>query len=346
MTERGEWQTDVQYNQGDIVEFAGMSIPILKYKIIQPHRSQSDWAPRETPALWEGLGSVSGGGGGYQPSYQQPQDQKQQPEQPPQQWQNAPQAPDSGYTADNGAKVDKHDGEKKWYDLDDKKKQELVAGGLIVGLGALAGGAYYAHGKHKKGGEEEKAQAFELQNWMVAARQRTDDYLRSGPRSPTTWIYSEYLSDNPGLRNSLLPGGEEHGKTWYIARAPHIGGLQPGKCRHDVGAYFGFGHEAIHVRQYEVLVGDPRGVRWVPMSGRFSFEKLGATAVEGGREDDGTPLAIARGHGKEHQGLFGIGGGGKEGIYPGKASPKLDGAYVTAGDKEVKVENYEVLVYA
>lgn len=64
-----------------------------------------------------------------------------------------------------------------------------LAGGLAAGLAALAGGAYYAHEKHKKSGEEEKAQAWDIQNWMLAARQRTDDFLRSGPRSPATWVY-------------------------------------------------------------------------------------------------------------------------------------------------------------
>lgn len=113
---------------------------------------------------------------------------------------------------------------------------------------------------------------------------------------------------------------------------------EPGKCRPNFGAFFGFGHEAVHVKQYEVLVGDSRGVRWVPSSGTFSFEKLGARPVEGGHEDDGTPLVIARARAKEHSGILGIGGGGKEGLFPGKASPKLSGAYVTVGDKEVKVD--------
>ena len=113
---------------------------------------------------------------------------------------------------------------------------------------------------------------------------------------------------------------------------------EPGKARPGAGAWFGFGHEAIHVKQYEVLIGDPRAIRWVPVEGTFSFDKLGARPVEGGREDDGTPLVIARAHAKERSGILGIGGGGQEGLFPGKASPKLSGAYVTVGDKEVKVE--------
>ncbi|PAV18883.1 carbohydrate-binding module family 12 [Pyrrhoderma noxium] len=334
-----QWQPDfVQYSPGDIVEFEGN-----RYRNIQGHRSQSDWPPSGTPALWENLGS----GGGYQPSYDQPPPQQQQQQQhyEPPKYDNPPQAPPQGYTTDNGVQVEQSEAKKKWYDLDDSKKDTLLAGGLAVGLAALAGGAYYAHEKHKKEGEEEKAQAWEIQNWMIAARQRTEEYLRTGPRAPVTWVYSDYI-DQPQIRSSLILGGEEEGDTWFIGRAPHIGGIQPGKCRPNFGCVIGHSHEAIHIKYYEVLIGDSRGVRWVPCSGRFSFESLGARAVDGGHEDDGTPLAIARAHAKERSGLLGIGGGGASGLFPGKASPKLDGAYVTVGDKEVKVEEYEVLVYA
>jgi hypothetical protein len=79
------------------------------------------------------------------------------------------------------------------------------------------------------------------------------------------------------------------------------------------------------------------------MSGRFSFDAAGGRTVEGGKEDDGTPLAIARGKAKEHSGVFGVGGGGQKGLFPGKASPKLNGAYVTVGDKEVEVKVSEMV---
>lgn len=59
-----------------------------RYRNIQGHRSQSDWPPSGTPALWENLGS----GGGYQPSYDQPppQQQQQQHYEPPK-YDNPPQ---------------------------------------------------------------------------------------------------------------------------------------------------------------------------------------------------------------------------------------------------------------
>lgn len=76
-------------------------------------------------------------------------------------------------------------------------------------------------------------------------------------------------------------------------------------------------------------------MRWVPHSGRFDPGSL--HPVEGGREDNNTPLFVAHAHAKEHQGILGFGGGGKEGLYPGKCSEVLDKAFVTVGDKEVGV---------
>lgn len=55
-----------------------------------------------------------------------------------------------------------------------------------------------------------------------------------------------------------------------------------------------------------------RGLRWVPASGRLNVNSLGYRPVEGGRENDGTPLYIAQ---APHKGV----------VHPGKASEKLDG---------------------
>lgn len=74
------------------------------------------------------------------------------------------------------------------------------------------------HEKHKKGGEEEKAQAFEVQNWMRASQQRTEEFLKSGPRSPATWVLA---NPHMGFMHDALQGGESNGVPWFIARAPH-----------------------------------------------------------------------------------------------------------------------------
>lgn len=97
---------------------------------------------------------------------------------------------------------------------------------------------------------------------------------------------------------------------------------------------FRFTHHPFHifhyrqVKQYELLLGARQAVRWVRNSGHLDVQHLwreGVAPVEGGREDNGTPLAIARAEVHEHVSI-------------GKASAALDGAYVTVGEKEVKAE--------
>lgn len=60
-------------------------------------------------------------------------------------------------------------------------------------------------------------------------------------------------------------------------------------------------------------------------SGKLDVNSLGSHPVEGGHEDNGSPLYIARAKTKRGN------------IYPGKASSVLKGAYVTEGDDEVGV---------
>jgi hypothetical protein len=308
------WEPGTQYNYGDIVEYEGH-----RYKIIQPHRSQGDWTPPNTPALWGRLQDQDTGHQHQtsQPSYQQQQQQQQQA-QPQQSWN-----PDHNDDPKQEAK-------KNWYDLDDNKKTALVAGGLGTGL-ALLGGAYYAHQKHKKDGEEEKAQAFQLQNWVQAARQTTNRFLEQGPTGPSAWILSEAISQRPDLKNQALAGGEEDGIRLFIARAPHQGGLQVGKAILGQTATIGYKHDAIEVKTYEFLIGNMQALKWVPQHGRPNLGSY--RPVEGGNENDGTPLFIARAKYKGD-------------VIPGKASPNLDAAYVTRKDDEEQVKDYEILVHA
>lgn len=55
-----------------------------------------------------------------------------------------------------------------------------------------------------------------------------------------------------------------------------------------------------------------RGLHWVSAHGKLNVASLGYRPVEGGREDDGSPLYIAK---ALHKGA----------VHPGKASEKLDG---------------------
>jgi hypothetical protein len=66
------------------------------------------------------------------------------------------------------------------------------------------------------------------------------------------------------------------------------------------------------VDTFEVLVGDMYGLRWEPCYGRLNLKALGYKPVEGGNENDGTPLYIVK---APYNGF----------VHPGKTSEKLDG---------------------
>jgi Protein of unknown function (DUF3421) len=86
---------------------------------------------------------------------------------------------------------------------------------------------------------------------------------------------------------------------------------------------------------FEVLVGDMDGLRWVPFSGRLNVQALGYTPVEGGMENDGTPLYIVK---APFNGF----------THPGKTSEKLDGTTVfcvTACDTNRKSVSLQVLIF-
>jgi len=313
------WEPGTYYALGDVVEYEGH-----QYKIIQAHTSQSDWTPPLTAALWGRMHD----GGDQNPGYQQTAYA------PPQQWQPPAPAPQNAYGGQHpDQKVDIQPVEQTqhWYDLDEKRKQELkIGGGLLAGAAALGAGLF-AYKQHEKHDDEKDALAWSLQNWLREAHTRTDDFHRNGPRGPATWVLTQGRSIPP----HAIVVGQEKSWTLYIARSFQDGAILIGKASEDFkkGAVVGYRNDEIHVDTYEVLVGDMRGLTWVSMNGHFNFNGLGGKRpVEGGRENDGTPLYIAKAphNGAEH---------------PGKASEKLDGAYIPYGGEEKCVRNYQVLCY-
>jgi hypothetical protein len=328
------WEPGTQYDLGAVVEYEGH-----KYKIIQPHRSQGDWCPPVTPALWgrvpDDYGNDQGGYGGQQQgSYGQQQggygqqQQQQQYQAPP-----VPQNNQGGYTPHPDQKVDiPHEEQKKnWYDLDDHRKEQLITGGgLLAGAGLLAGG-YMAWKHHEKSEEEKKALTWSLQNWIREAQGRTEQYNRNGCGNGVTWI----LNQGKNIPRDAIPVGEERGGKLYTCRAFQDGGIQLGKAANvfKKGAVIGYKNDEIHLETYEILVGNPNAVKWVQLSGRFNEGALqGLRPVEGGRENDGTPLFVCR---APHHNA----------VHPGKCSPKLDGCYIPFDGKEKQISNYEVLCY-
>ena len=113
---------------------------------------------------------------------------------------------------------------------------------------------------------------------------------------------------------------------------------EPGKYKPGDGVYFGHRREVIAAtyHDYDVLIAEPKSVRWAPMSGRFSKAALYPfQPVEGCHENEGTKLAIVRGQAREH---MHVGILTPKTTQLGKGSPKLDCAYIMAGKKEVLVE--------
>ncbi|KAI0916956.1 hypothetical protein AcV5_007557 [Taiwanofungus camphoratus] len=366
-----EWEPGTWYGAGTIVVYQG-----VRYKIIQPHTSEPGWEPPATPALWgrmqEEVGggygggyqspppqqqqqqqppcdSGYGGGGGYNPGYIQPGAQPQyqpppqpqcQPPPPQQQYQAPPPCPPPSQGGGDEKQWDQHqeqqvqihheERKKSWFDLEPERKKQLeIGGGLVAGLAAVGAG-YYAYHSHQKGEEEKKAQVWALQNWLHEAQARTQQYYQNGPRGPVTWV----LTEGKNIPNGAIPGGEQNGQALYICRGFHEGGLQIGKvsAAFENSAVVGYAHKEIHLPKYEVLVGDQRAVQWVDARGRLNLHHLGARPVEGGHEANGTPLFIAKAH--HHNAVI-----------PGKASEKLDGAFVTFRSSEVEVKDYRVLCY-
>ncbi|KAF9005097.1 carbohydrate-binding module family 12 protein [Cyathus striatus] len=310
------WEPGTSYGQGTIVEYNGH-----RYKIIQPHTSQSDWTPSATPALWGRMQDADHG-------YEQQQQQAHQPQFQPQSQQPYQQTPPQ-YTPPEKIqqapeKADKPEDKKHRFDDDDKTKLKIGAG-LAAGAALLAGGlfAYKEHDKHKN---DEQI----MQDWLGDAQYRTQQYRQFGPTGPTIWV----LNRGKNIPEGAIVAGKENTWTLYIARACHKGSIQVGKAS-DVfqkGAVIGYGHDEIHLDTYEILLGDMHALRWVPARGKLDISALGYKPVEGGRDRDGTPLYIALAH---HKGAD----------HPGKASAKLDGAFIPYGGSEKEVKEYKVLCY-
>ncbi|KAF7362069.1 Carbohydrate-binding module family 12 protein [Mycena venus] len=316
------WEPGTFYAEGSVVEYEGH-----RYKIIQPHTSQGDWNPSITPALWGRMDDHDGGGEYHQ---QQHHHQGQQQHHDSEKHQNYVPPTQGGLPSGDGVTVHHEERQKHWYDLDDKRKQELeIGGGLLAGAALLAGG-YAAFKHHEKSEEEKKAQTWSLQNWVHDAEARTAQYRQYGPSGPATWI----LNQGKNIPQEAIVVGQEKSWTLYICRAFYDGGIQVGKASDafQKGGVIGYKHEEIHVGTYEILVGDMNGLRWVDTSGHLNVDSLGYRPVEGGREPDGTPLYVASAY---HH----------DAVHPGKASRNLEGAYIPYDGGEKCVKSYRVLCY-
>jgi len=308
------WEPGTNYSYGDVVEYEGH-----RYKIIQPHFSQGDWAPSVASSLWGRISDQDTNYGGdckqqQQPYCDQPQQQQQgqYDQQPPQ---NQHQNSDSSNT------------EKKthWYEDEETKKKLEIGGGLAAGAALLAGGLF-AYNKHK---EQAQVDGWSHSNWLQEAKGRKENYLRNGSNDAYTWV----LTHNQVIPKGAICVGREHDWNLYICRAFHDGGIQLGKASEAFknGGVIGYKNKEVFVEEYEVLVGDMSRLQWVPSSGRINVQSLGYRPIDGGRDSNGLLYVVEAPH--------------KNAIHPGKTGEKLDGAYIAYGGKEVHVGEYRVLCY-
>lgn len=325
------WEPGTDYERGDVVKYHGH-----RFKAIQKHSSLGDWTPGVTPALWGMLEDDDDDDGRrnedyrqhesvHVPEYQRPQYQNDQApyesqHQAASQYQNIPQQQNPNppqYQNDQGfVQQDKppqqQEEEKKpgWFS---EHKKELEVGGAIATALGLAGVGYGLMKHHEKSVEEKQAHNWARDNWEKDAQIRTDQYRNGVQHGPATWI----LTHGKDIPHDAIVVGQEHDWTLYICRAYHEGGKQIGKASQafQKGAVIGYLHHEVHLDVYEVLVGNPNGLRWEPVTGRLNLQALRYQPVEGGNENDGTPLYIVK---APYKGF----------THPGKTSEKLDGAYI------------------
>lgn len=324
-----QWQPGTQYNYDDSVEYQG-----AHYKIIQPHRSQSDWTPPATPALW---GRMSDGDcrekyqsgadcrtTSYNPGYgqqsQHPMHQRQEGDRPSN---NVPVVQPS---------TQEQEEEKRHHGMDESTKKKLEIGGGLLAGAAVIGAGIFAYNHHNQKEEEKRGESWASDFHQREALERTQQYRSGQYQGPVAWI----LNEGKNMPRDAIQGGEERGERLYICRAYHKGGLMVGKaCRvFKKGAVIGYAHEEIHVEKYEILVGNGQAVRWVPVRGRLNLSTLGARPVEGGKEPSGEPQYIAQApyHGAVH---------------PGKVCESFkNGCFIPYDNSEKEVKDYAVLCYA
>ncbi|KAI8893572.1 hypothetical protein BC833DRAFT_607923 [Globomyces pollinis-pini] len=173
--------------------------------------------------------------------------------------------------------------------------------------------------------------------WETDAKKRTDEYhnlvRQKQPVPAVAWIL---VTDNTIPANAIQLGNEKNGLPLYAARAYFENGLHVGKTSLLIkGAEIPWGTKANIVPNYEILVGSPSAVEWVSSLGKLAVSngQYQGHDLIGGGTDDGKSLYIARTH-YEH------------GIHIGKVGSHTDGCYLSFGEKEKYIPDYQVLVYS
>jgi hypothetical protein len=99
--------------------------------------------------------------------------------------------------------------------------------------------------------------------------------------------------------------------------------------------HISFGGKEVNIIEYEILVGNPNGVKWIDVSGEIPSREEnynGYRLVDCGRCNDRMVYAAKADY---------LGGS-----QIGKAGAGLEAAHIPYGGKEVKVLQYQVLAHA
>ncbi|KAG2133509.1 hypothetical protein BD769DRAFT_1446965 [Suillus cothurnatus] len=162
-----------------------------------------------------------------------------------------------------------------------------------------------------------------------------------------------YWSDcsQGSVPSGAVAGGRMDGKVLYIVRASYAGGFckswyyricqsihfvvtqdPSGAFAASTSVYFGYCGRTITISDFQCLIADSSHLRWVPVSGPCTVDKVGTNPVEGGWEVDGTRFLIAQ---------VTVDGGD---MHVGKVKWN-DCAYIACSNGDQKYENYSVLVF-
>lgn len=159
--------------------------------------------------------------------------------------------------------------------------------------------------------------------WINDAQRRTREVNMNGPDERIYWLLAE-----PGQipRHAIQAGEDKEGNPTFVSRNFHEGGLHIGWAGLRQ-AGISYGGREIPLTTFEVLAGDPRGVRWVASKGRDG------RPIEAGYEANGKPLWICQTM---------VGGQ----ILAGKTAGWNTGGYIANEGREQAVPEYNVLCHS
>ncbi|KAI0730852.1 hypothetical protein C8Q76DRAFT_340473 [Earliella scabrosa] len=247
------WEAGIEYNADSVVEYEGH-----RYKIVQPHQSQSGWEPSSTSTLWERLpdnsddnsnqkksGLLSGLAGIF--SFGKNNDE---PELTYEQWlQDAEQRTRDYYDG-------KTEGPVTWILVDGKNVPTNIA---IPGGEERGTPHYICRGFHAGSLQIGKASPIFPKGGVIGYGHREiqlDKYeVLVGDKRAIRWVSCEGRLEVEKLPGRPVEGGREaNGKPLFIAQAYWNRAVVPGKCGPSLPkAFIPYANDEKEERHYRVL---------------------------------------------------------------------------------------------